>query len=187
MIHEIDLAKFDATGLLNYIRSQGWCAALVGGAVRDSLHGVQPKDYDVAVWVDTDTNKRFSWVCDQLGETIAHNLRQGLHSALTPCSPVTSNYSCSQDNFSDKWSATFKLNIQGLNVDILVSTKASLESIIREFDCNLNQVSYDGSVVTEHYGANPPSNGFKLLKDNVCPERTERMRGIWSKLYDSSN
>ena len=119
---------------------------LAGGCVRDTLMGVEPKDYDVVVVLPEHMQSyeaSFAHVYDYahhwrgLGATVTVYEAYGLVDG-TPVDP------CS---FSDRLWCCLKVEFMGITMDFLYTKSPDIETHIKRHDCNLNQVYFKDGVI----------------------------------------
>lgn len=126
---------------------------LAGGCVRDTLMGVEPKDYDVVVVLPSymqDYRMSFSEV-----ERYALDWRE-LGAAVTVYEAygLSDGISIEPGTFSDRLWCCLKVEFMGITMDFLYTKSPDIETHIKRHDCNLNQVYFkDGAIV----GAIPDS------------------------------
>ena len=120
---------------------------LAGGCVRDTLMGVEPKDYDVVVVLPSymqDYRVSFSEV-----ERYALDWRE-LGAAVTVYEAygLSDGVSIEPGTFSDRLWCCLKVEYIGITMDFLYTKAPDIETHVKRHDCNLNQVYFkDGAIV----------------------------------------
>ena len=120
---------------------------LAGGCVRDTLLGVEPKDYDVVVVLPSymqDYRMSFSEVeryaldWQELGAAVTVYVAYGLSDGV----------SIEPGTFSDRLWCCLKVECMGITMDFLYTKAPDIETHVKRHDCNLNQVYFkDGAIV----------------------------------------
>ena len=145
---------------------------LAGGCVRDTLMGVEPKDYDVVVVLPEHMQSyeaSFAHVYDyahhwrELGATATVYEAYGLVDG-TPVDP------CS---FSDRLWCCLKVECMGIIMDFLYTKSLDIETHIAGHDCNINQVYFDGCTIV---GSIPDKLEW-VTGEVLRPGRKEYMQG----------
>lgn len=115
---------------------------IAGGAVRDSLFGVQPKDLDFVVEAHKgwDEQTVFS-VMKGVSEVFAKN---GYSSQVYQAyGEENDEYENSGTDFADMFLGCMKVQLEGLDIDILFSRYEQIGEHVDHHDCNINQVWMD--------------------------------------------
>lgn len=119
---------------------------LAGGCVRDTLMGVEPKDYDVVVILPSymqDYRRAFSEV-----DRYALDWRE-LGAAVTvhEAYGISDGVSIEPGTFSDRLWYCLKVEYMGITMDFLYTKAPDIEIHIKRHDCNLNQVYFKDGVI----------------------------------------
>lgn len=145
---------------------------LAGGCVRDTLMGIEPKDYDVVV-VLPEYMQSYE---DSFGhvEDYAHHWRE-LGAAVTAYEAygLSDGINIEPGTFSDRLWCCLKVEFMGITMDFLYTKSPDIETHIKQHDCNLNQVYFkDGAIV----GSVPAS--LEWNPDRAVPqERKDYIQG----------
>lgn len=120
---------------------------LAGGCVRDTLMGVEPKDYDVVVVLPSymqDYRMSFREV-----ERYAQDWRElGAVATVHEAYGLSGGISIEPGTFSDRLWCCLKVGFMGITMDFLYTKSPDIETHIKRHDCNLNQVYFkDGAIV----------------------------------------
>ena len=166
----------------NLIGVEGW---LVGGCVRDTLSGEEPRDYDYAIICPDYTDAE----AFQLLEAISVRLSiQGVASAVHGAygqgsvGDCATDYTSKVNNFKDKWLGHLAFEHQGTKVDVLI-TCYKMQQLLKYFDCNMNRVYFDHC--TKRIVGNFPT--VLEFNENVPSERMEYMRGKFFKYWSTND
>lgn len=144
---------------------------IAGGAVRDSLFGVQPKDIDFIVpahdgW---DVHDVFS-VMKRISENFAAS---GYSSQVYQAyGEASDEYENSGKDFSDMFLGCMKVQLEGLDIDILFSRYKEIGEHVDHHDCNINQVWLDDD--GNYCRASNITEPLKFIRD-VGDERKQYM------------
>ena len=164
----------------NLVGVEGW---LVGGCVRDTLSGEEPRDYDYAIICPDYTDAE----AFQLLAAISARLSfQGVASAMHGAYGQGSVGDCSTDytskvnNFKDKWLGHLAFEHQGTKVDVLI-TSYQMQQLLKYFDCNMNRV-YFNHCTQRIVGSFPQ---VLLFNANVPSERQAYMSGKFYKYWST--
>lgn len=107
-------------------------ARLVGGAVRDTYHVVEPHDYDIAVLGNPDSSdaENFETMCKVCASFAEFGYKTEVHQS----------YEQASRDFNDRWAGVVKLTSPaGAQYDILFSREDSILETLNGFDCTFNQ------------------------------------------------
>ena len=143
---------------------------LAGGCVRDTLMGVEPKDYDVVVVLPPYMQdyrmsfrevERYALDWRELGAAVTVYEAYGLSDGI----------SIEPGTFSDRLWCCLKVEFMGITMDFLYTKSPDIETHIKRHDCNLNQVYFkDGIVVgsiPDHLEWNPAREVTQERKDYI--------------------
>lgn len=144
---------------------------IAGGAVRDSLFGVQPKDIDFVVpanegWDEQDV---FS-VMKRISEGFA---KSGYSSQVYQAyGEENLEYENSGTDFAEMFLGCMKVQLEGLDIDILFSRYQQIAEHVDHHDCNINQVWLDDD--GNYCRASNVTGPLKFIRD-VGDERKQYM------------
>lgn len=119
---------------------------LAGGCVRDTLMGVQPKDYDVVVVLP----EYMQSYAESFGhvEAYAYNWRElGAAVIVYEAYGISDGVSIEPGTFSDRLWCCLKVKFMGITIDFLYTKSPDIETHIKRHDCNLNQVYFKDGVI----------------------------------------
>lgn len=119
---------------------------LVGGCVRDTMYGAEPKDYDAVICMGD--------VYDLAGvlaemESISRGLsRAGFKSEIYQAYGIKRGEEIPQDSFQNMFLGCMKVNLYGNDVDLLFSKYETIEEHVSHHDCNMNMcwLREDGTI-----------------------------------------
>lgn len=140
------------------IRGTNWVSFIAGGAVRDLVHGVKPKDVDI--WVSVDN-------LDECERIIAHEFPE----AKVLCD---SDYIASL-RVRKVWEFTFA----DIKVNVIVFNGTTPRQCISEFDLTLSQCfilpcDYTAAYVTYEFLADSVAKVFRMVRPDDTEGRTAR-------------
>lgn len=140
---------------------------LVGGCVRDTMYGAEPKDYDAVICLGDDYD--YADVFSEM-KIISNRLsRHGIKSKVYQAYGLGSGEEIPQDGFQNMFLGCMKVNLYGDDVDLLFSKYVSIEEHIKHHDCNMNMCYLrDGTIEGQMYDT-LEFNGV------INPARVERM------------
>lgn len=119
---------------------------LAGGCVRDTIYGVEPKDYDFVIldrgWDHADVFEHMSLLSNRLS-------RQGIRSEVYQAYEQANSGELS--SFQKMFYGCMKVYFPFGEVDVLYSTFNDIDVHVANHDCNLNEcyLGKDGVVVGE--------------------------------------
>lgn len=170
-------------GLQHLLREiTGYEGHLAGGCVRDTLQGINPKDYDfVITQLANETDSCVFGCMSDISESVSElslgrseifqaygegDCNSDFTQMFKGCMKLTLTHTCSATNEQH----TF-------NVDVLFSNYPTIEEHIEQHDCNANMVYLNdageivGSKVDE-----------LIFLAGICPERIRYMTEKWSNM-----
>lgn len=128
------------SAIMTVINTEGF---LAGGCVRDTLYGVEPKDYDFVIldrgWNHADVFEYMSSLSNRL-------------SCLSIKSEVYQAYEqANSSSFSNMFYGCMKVHFDFGEVDILFSVFKDIDVHVANHDCNMNEcyLGEDGIIVGE--------------------------------------
>ena len=162
----------NTSGLLsiqNDIRKlTGFDFTLVGGCVRDTMYGAEPKDYDAVVCMC----KYYDYVdvYDDMHIISRALSRAGFKSEIYQAYGIKLGEEIPQDSFQNVFLGCMKVNLYGHDVDLLFSKYESIEEHVSHHDCNMNMcwLREDGAIEGQIHDT-LEFNGV------INPARVERM------------
>lgn len=155
---------------------------IAGGAVVDSLYGVEPKDYDLVLCMGS----RFG---DEGVE--AHALIESLSGRFACLGFPTKVYqsyglllgeSINDTSFQSMFYSCMKVDMLQCQLDILLSKAVCIQEHVQRHDCNMNMVWFNGERVCWEHGGTQAKVDSLVFRDGVSEERQERMRNKYLKL-----
>lgn len=157
---------------------------VVGGACRDILVGIEPKDYDILVDIRDDSYEAaFAYMSRWASNISASNA--GMEIAICEAYGHCSN---PENHFNQTYNLCAKVVLMdGTLVDLLF-VKGSLMGTVASFDSNVNKVYYDVATGWFKRLGLPPEEGF-YVSNNQGANRAEKAFRHWQKHYqeDTSN
>lgn len=151
----------------------GFDFTLVGGCVRDTMYGAEPKDYDAVICMGDSYAFEDVFLEDVFLEMeyISENLsRAGFKSKVYRAYGINLGESVPQDSFQNMFLGCIKVNLYGYDVDLLFSKYESIEEHVSHHDCNMNMcwLREDGTIEWQVHDT-LEFNGV------INPARVERM------------
>lgn len=146
---------------------------IVGGAVRDTLYGFKPKDYDFVLCLGSD-----------YGDSNAHVLIEELSRIFAVLNINTKVYQSYGVNMGEEVNPTsfqamfyscMKVEMRNCQVDLLLSKANYISEHVQRHDCNMNMVWFDGSRICWEHGGNEPKVDTLVFHPDVAPKRINRM------------
>ena len=168
------------TMVANLTGIEGW---LVGGCVRDTLSGEEPRDYDYAIICPDYTDKEAFQLLEAISVHLATNgVASAVHGAYGQGSvgDFSTDYVSKVNNFKDKWLGHLAFEHQGTKVDVLI-TCYKMQQLLKYFDCNMNRVYFDHQA-QRIVGSFPR---VLLFNENVPSERRAYMSGKFYKYWST--
>ena len=159
---------------------EGW---LVGGCVRDTLSGEEPRDYDYAIICPDYTDKEAFQLLEAISVHLATNgvasTVQGAYGQGT-IGYFSTDYMSKVNNFKGKWLGHLSFEHGGTKVDVLI-TNYNMRRLLARFDCNMNRVYFD------HQAQRIVGSFPKVLLFNakVPSERRAYMSGKFYKYWST--
>lgn len=154
-------------------------ARLVGGAVRDIYHNIDPHDFDIAVLGNPDAGdaENFATMCGVCSSFAEFGYKTEVHQA----------YDQSSRDFNARWAGVVKLTSPaGAQYDILFSREDSILETLNGFDCTFNQCflqNYDSlSGRAQMMFLHSPNYEHQFQLKPVRYERRQRLEEIAGKL-----
>ena len=121
---------------------EGW---LVGGCVRDTLSGEEPRDYDYAIICPDYTDAEAFRLLEAISVRLSiQGVASAVHGAYGQGSvgDFPTDYVSKVNNFKDKWLGHLAFEHLGTKVDVLI-TGYKMQQLLKYFDCNMNRVYFD--------------------------------------------
>lgn len=145
---------------------------IVGGAVRDTLYGVEPKDYDCVLCApymdEVDTHhyleklaENFRWI--GCGVKVYQSYGLNLGEEVNPTS------------FQAMFTGCMKVTMQNCELDILISSEEDIRKHVKRHDCNMNMVWFDGQDIRWEHDGKEAKVETLVFHPDVCDERVARM------------
>ena len=146
----------------------GFDFTLVGGCVRDTMYGAEPKDYDAVLCMGDSYD--FADVFLEMEYLSKELSRAGFKSKLYQAYGIALGEEVPQDSFQDMFLGCMKVNLYGNDVDLLFSKYESIEEHVSRHDCNMNMcwLREDGTIEGQMHNT-LEFNGV------INPARVERM------------
>ena len=159
---------------------EGW---LVGGCVRDTLVGEEPRDYDYAIICPDYTDKEAFQLLEAISVHLATNgvasTVQGAYGQGT-IGYFSTDYMSKVNNFKGKWLWHLSFEHGGTKVDVL-TTNYNMRRLLARFDCNMNRVYFDHQA-QRIVGSFPK---VLLFNENVPSERRAYMSSKFYKYWST--
>ena len=135
------LAEIQAM-IANLTGVEGW---LVGGCVRDTLSGAEPRDYDYAVICPNFTDAEAFQLLEAISVRLSlHGIASAVHGAYGQgtVGDFSTDYVSKVNNFQGKWLGHLAFEHQNTKVDVLI-TGYNMRRLLAHFDCNMNRVCFN--------------------------------------------
>lgn len=146
--------------------------SIVGGAVRDSLYGVEPKDYDCVLCTpDMDEQKAFAFL-EELSEYFAII---GGKTYIYQSYGLNLDVDVNPDSFQAMFLGCMKVNLCNCSLDILLSRAKTIKEHVLKHDCNMNMVWFDGKEIRWEHDGKEPKVDMLQFNFNVSDERINYM------------
>lgn len=145
---------------------------IVGGAVRDTLYGAEPKDYDCVL------------CAPYMDEVDAHHYLERLAEdfAMLGCGVrVYQSYGLNlgeevnPTSFQAMFLGCMKVSMNHCELDILISSEKDIRAHVKRHDCNMNMVWFDGQDIRWEHGGLVPKVETLVFHPDVCEARIARM------------
>lgn len=151
---------------------------IVGGAVRDTLYGVEPKDYDCILCVGPDLSDNLSFRLIQ--ELESHFLTMGFGTNVYQSygqreHPDDSYETDNPTSFQAMFHGCMKVAMGNCQVDILLSKATYPSEHVQRHDCNMNMVWFNGNRICWEHGGAAAKVDHLTFQHGVCEERIKRM------------
>lgn len=152
---------------------------IVGGAVRDNLYGVEPKDYDcVLCGHDMGVVEAY-----ELLQDLAYGFRTLGHGVkIYQSYGLNLGEQVNPTSFQAMFLGCMKVSMEHCELDILISSEKDIQSHVKRHDCNMNMVWFDGKGIQWEHGGNTPMVDVFESNPDVSPERSHRMYAKWLAL-----
>lgn len=153
---------------------------LAGGCIRDCLFMTEPKDYDFVIprkpgW---DGGTVFSIMTRISGELSKAGHRSAVYAAYDQSVEEAEEYRNAGKDFQEMFCGCMKVDLFGLDVDILFSIYPSIDEHVSHHDCSINQVYLNMQGIQ---GSPKSLQPLRFISD-VGPERVEYMRRKYAAL-----
>ena len=150
----------------------GYPFFIAGGAVRDTLYGVEPKDYDCVLCMpDWSEEEAFHYLEDMscrfntLGATTKVYQSYGLNMGE----------SVNPTSFQAMFLGCMKVQMKRCQLDILISRAPTLQEHVKKHDCNMNMVWFNGDRICWEHGGDTAKVDTLVFNPDVVEERVRRM------------
>ncbi|QHJ79707.1 MAG: hypothetical protein [Caudoviricetes sp.] len=156
----------------------GFDFTLVGGCVRDTMYGAEPKDYDAVICMGGSYD--FADIFLEM-EYISNGLsRAGFKSKVYQAYGIENGEEVPQNGFQNMFLGCMKFNLYGYDVDLLFSKYSSIEEHVSHHDCNMNMCWLrEGGTIEGQMHETLEFNGV------INPARVERMTNKFNQLRAS--
>ena len=155
------------------------CELLVaGGACRDILVGIEPKDYDILVDIrDYSYEAAFEYMSKWASNISASNVGK----EIVICEAY-GHANIPKNDFNQRYNLCAKVVLQdGTHVDLLF-VKGTLLGTVASFDSNVNKVYYDIATGWFKRLGLPPEEGF-FVSNNLSASRVDKAFRHWQEHY----
>lgn len=147
---------------------------LVGGAVRDTVYGRKPKDYDLAVLARrNDSPER---IFSEMETFCSRMSQKGIKTEIFQA------YEGSAGSFDERIQGLVKVYNGDVTIDVMWRTEESIYDVLSSFDFNFNQFFISETDASVIHGAAPAH--LKQLRFDVAPERIEYINNKWNEYND---
>lgn len=148
---------------------------IVGGAVVDTLYGKEPKDYDLVHCMgqsfDDDEAEAFALI-ERLSNSFA---MLGFKTKVYQSYGVNMGEQINDTSFQAMFYSCMKVDMGHCQLDILLSKANTICSHVRNHDCNMNMVWFDGNQIRWEHGGDEAKVKVLKFRDGVCDARIQRM------------
>lgn len=154
---------------------------LAGGCVRDTLHGVQPKDYDAVLCIGPDTTPdEVFYLCTIISERL-NSL--DWDSEVYQAYGLNEGEQIAEGDFRQTFLECIKTTRpNGDKIDLLFSRAPSIDKHVLLHDCNLNMVWLAPDTARGYGGPDLPAKEGLVFRSGICPERvqyiTDKMKSL---------
>lgn len=153
---------------------------LSGGCIRDCLFMTEPKDYDFVIpckpgWDEGTVFDIMSRISGELSEA-GH--KSAMYAAYDQSVEESEEYRNAGKDFQEMFYGCMKVDLFGLDVDVLFSIYPSIDEHVSHHDCSINQVYLNMSGIQ---GGEKSLQPLRFISD-VGPERVEYMRRKYAAL-----
>lgn len=153
--------------LLEMLRCEGWHVVCAGGAARDGMLGIEPKDFDIVVLMES-------------GKTAQRDFMMN-HLAFLGCTDLNDCHDNESDDYGPEtasriaWVVSGKFNGVPFDVIEYLTHPEEIEEQVELFDCNLNFFYYSecGQRVEAHPQAWKPGEVVRFT-EHVHGDDTSR-------------
>lgn len=144
----------------------------VGGAVRDALYGVTPKDYDMVLPVGSMAESQAHGIMETISEDMAI---LGFSTKLYQSYGINLGYEINPTSFQAMFLSCMEVKMRNCQLDLLLSKSETIQDHVRKHDCNMNMVWFDGKDIKWEHGGITPFVPVLEFNPNVCDSRINYM------------
>ena len=156
----------------------GFDFTLVGGCVRDTMYGAEPKDYDAVRCMGDSYD--FADVFLEMVYLSKELSLAGFKSKVYQSYGIGFGEEVPQDSFQNMFLGCMKVSLYGYDVDLLFSKYETIEEHVSHHDCNMNMcwLREDGTIEGQVHDT-LEFNGV------INPARVERMTNKFNQLREN--
>lgn len=150
------------TFMAAHFTNMGYNVVCAGGAARDTLHGVRPKDYDFVVMVGGEMAFEAGQESPYFVQAFVENYNDMPSSAIS-------------------W--VLKYDFDGLQVDLIkyIDPLTTPEEVVEHFDCTLNMVWFDSNGIVRQHARYPKFKDEPVYMLPLCDNVDARMAYLSQK------
>lgn len=147
---------------------------IAGGAVRDTLYGVIPKDYDCVLCLGNETHSEAFTLMEKLSTAFRlEGLSTRIYHAYGVCTDPDEGIE--PNSFQDMFYTCMKVQMKHCQLDILLSKHNYMSEHVQQHDCNMNMVWFNGERICWEHGGNQPVVERLIFRDGISASRQNRM------------
>lgn len=152
---------------------------IAGGAARDTLYGVEPKDYDCVVCLPEYDEVSAFYLLDSLSEKFSW---MGAATKVYQSYGLNLGEEVNPTSFQAMFWGCMKVSLKHCELDILISKASTISEHVKRHDCNMNMVWFDGGEIKWEHGGNEAKVDRLEFRSGICDERIDRMVRKWFTL-----
>lgn len=151
---------------------------IVGGAVRDTLYGVEPKDYDCILCVGPhmSASESFHLIQELESRFLTMGFGTNVYQSYGQCEHADDSFTeVNPTSFQAMFHGCMKVAMGNCQVDILLSKESYPSEHVQRHDCNMNMVWFNGNRICWEHGGDTAKVEELDFHPDVCQDRRDRM------------
>ncbi len=145
---------------------------IAGGAVVDSLYGVEPKDYDLVLPLGFASDAEVHQCIESFSEAFS---RLGFSTKVYQSYGTNMGEEINDTEFQAMFYSCMKVQMGNWQLDLLISKHHDIISHVKHHDCNMNMVWFDGRAIQWEHGGVEAKVERLEFREGVCDKRINRM------------